>query len=223
LAQPTDKVPQPTLARLSLYLRFLRQLAQQGVKTISSARMEAHCGIIPAQIRKDLSYFGEFGKPGVGYDVQHLLTRLTEIMQLDREHRVVIVGAGNLGSALAGYSAFVNSPFRIVAIFDNNFSKIGRMLWNHEIFDVQRLPEINQHLRADVGIIAVPAEAAQEVADLLVKSDIRGLLNFAPAFVNCPPNVAVRMVDLTQELEILAYHLNRVRAADADNRPRTGE
>lgn len=223
MAHPTEKVPQPTLARLSLYLRCLRQLAQQGVKTISSARMEAHCGIIPAQIRKDLSYFGEFGRPGIGYDVQHLLTRLTEIMQLDREHRVVIVGAGNLGSALAGYSGFVNSPFRIVAIFDNNFNKIGRMLWNHEIFDVQRLPEINQHMRANVGIIAVSAEAAQEVADLLVKSGIRGILNFAPAFVNGPPNVAVRMVDLTQELEILAFHVNRVGLADAGSQSRTDE
>jgi len=210
LAPLSGKIPEPTLSRLSLYLRSLRQLAKEGVKTISSAKMEAHCGIVPAQIRKDLSYFGEFGKPGTGYNVQHLLARLTEVMQLDREHRVAIVGAGNLGAALAGYGGFAHSPFRIVGIFDNNFNKIGRMLWNHEILDVQRLSEMNQHMRANVGIIAVPADAAQEVAGLLVEAGIRVILNFAPTLINIPPDVAVRNVDLTRELEVLCYYMNRL-------------
>jgi redox-sensing transcriptional repressor len=210
LAPPSGKVPEPTLSRLSLYLRCLRQLAKEGVKTISSAQMEAHCGIIPAQIRKDLSYFGEFGKPGTGYNVQHLLGRLTEIMQLDREQRVAIVGAGNLGSALAGYAGFAHSPFRIVGIFDNNLSKIGRMLWSFEILDVQRLADMNQHMRADLGIIAVPAEAAQEVADRLVEAGIRAILNFAPARLEVPSDAVVRNVDLSRELEVLCYHIARV-------------
>jgi len=207
LAPTSGKVPDPTLWRLSLYLRCLRQLTREGVKTISSAKMEAHCGILPTQIRRDLSYFGEFGKPGTGYDAQHLLDRLTEIMQLHRRHPAVIVGAGNLGSALAGYSGFGPSPFDIVAIFDNNFNKIGRMLWDLEILDVNRLPEINEELNAEIAIIAVPAEAAQEVADVVVKAGVRGILNFAPALINVPADVALRNVDFTRELEVLCYHL----------------
>jgi len=209
LAPTSGKVPEATLWRLSLYLRCLRQLAKEGVTTISSAKMEAHCGIVPPQIRKDLSYFGEFGKPGTGYDVQHLLERLTETMQLDRKHPTVIVGAGNLGSALAGYSGFGPSPFDIVAIFDNNFNKIGRMLWDLEILDVNHLPEINRELKAEIGIIAVPAESAQQVMDILVKAGVRGVLNFAPALIDVSADVALRNVDLTRELEVLSYHLNR--------------
>ncbi len=221
LPQPPERIPQPTLTRLSLYLRCLRELASQGVKTISSAKLEARCGIVSAQIRKDLSYFGEFGKPGFGYDVQHLLARLTEIMQLDREHRVIIIGAGNLGSALVGYAGFRQSPFRIVGIFDNNPNKIGRRLWDLEILDVDRLPEMNRALRADLGVITVPAPAAQEAAELLAASGVRGILNFAPALVKvctspewfwelveAPSGVALRNVDLTRELEVLCYHLD---------------
>ncbi|MCJ7821534.1 MAG: redox-sensing transcriptional repressor Rex [Armatimonadetes bacterium] len=212
MASPSIKVPEPTLSRLSLYIRCLRQLAKDGVKTTSSAQMEAHCGIVPAQIRKDLSHFGEFGKPGTGYNVQHLLGRLTEIMQLDRERRIAIVGAGNLGAALAGYAGFAHSPFRIVGIFDNNLNKIGRMLWSFEILDIQRLADINQHMHADLGIIAVPAEAAQEVADRLVEAGIRAILNFAPALIDAPAGAAVRNVDLTREIEVLCYHVPRVSA-----------
>ena len=219
MASEPVKVPEPTLARLSRYLRCLRQLASEGVKTVSSAQMEQKLGVLSAQIRKDLSYFGEFGKAGIGYDVQHLLDRLTEIMQLDREQRAVIVGAGNLGSALAGYTGFSRSPFRIVGIFDNNFSKIGRMIWNLEILDVDRLPEMNQELDANIAIICVPADAAQEVADLLVKARIRAILNFAPAQVSTPPHVTVRNVDFLRELEILSYHIDRVPPAQDDCEP----
>jgi redox-sensing transcriptional repressor len=207
------RVPEPTLARLSRYLRCLRGLAEQGIKTVSSAQMEAKLGVLSAQIRKDLSYFGEFGKPGIGYEVQHLLDRLTEIMQLDREQRAVIVGAGNLGSALVGYSGFASSAFRIVGIFDSNFSKIGRMLWDLEIQDAERLPEINRELQASIGIIAVPAAAAQHVADLLIASGICAILNFAPIHLNVPDHVTARNVDFLRELEILSYHLDRPRAS----------
>ncbi|MBN1461495.1 MAG: redox-sensing transcriptional repressor Rex [Armatimonadetes bacterium] len=203
-----NKVPEPTLSRLSLYLRCLRRLVKEGVGTISSAEMERRCGISAVQIRKDLSYFGEFGRPGIGYDAQHLLTRLTEIMNLDRQHRVVIVGAGNLGSALAGYSGFMLSPFQVVGIFDNNFSKIGRRLWNLEILDVHKLPEVNRELHANIGLIAVPAGAAQEAADLLIEAGIRALLNFAPRMIEVPSEVALRHVDVTRELEVLCFHLD---------------
>jgi len=213
--QSASRIPQPAVSRLSIYLRCLRSLVEQGVQTISSARMGQHCGVPHHQIRKDLSYLGEFGKPGIGYDVKHLLERLTETMQLNREHRVVIVGAGNLGAALAGYAGFQRSPFRIVGIFDNNLSKIGRRLWELEIFDIHQIEQINRHLRADIGIIAVPSDSAQEVADALVAAGIRAVLNFAPARVHVPAEIALRDVDLTRELEILAFHINRVPEAAA--------
>ena len=208
LAPAGGRVPEPTLARLSFYLRLLRQLAGEGVSTISSAQIEARLGITSAQVRKDLSHLGEFGRPGIGYDVDHLLRRLSEIMHLDREQRTVIVGAGNLGAALVGYWGFASTPFRIVGIFDNNFSKIGRMLWTLEIQDVERLPELNQTLQASIGLLTVPAEAAQEAADRLVAAGIRAILNFAPTLITVPPGVAVRHVDLTRELEILAFLLD---------------
>jgi redox-sensing transcriptional repressor len=210
VAAEYGRVPEPTLARLTRYLRCLRQLAEAGVKTVSSKQMEGKLGVLSAQIRKDLSYFGEFGKPGVGYNVQHLLARLTEVMQLDREHRAVIAGAGNLGSALAGYAGFARSPFRILGIFDNNFSKIGRMLWSLEILDIHQMPEINKTLKADIGIIAVPAEAAQEAADIMVESGIRAILNFAPAHITVPSHVAERNVDFLREMEMLSYYFDRL-------------
>ena len=210
VASEHAKAPEPTLARLSRYLRCLRQLAEAGVKTVSSKQMEEKLGVLSAQIRKDLSYFGEFGRPGIGYEVQHLLDRLTEIMQLDREHRAVIAGAGNLGSALAGYTGFGKSSFRIVGIFDNNFGKIGRMLWNLEILDINQMPEMNQTLGADIGIIAVPAEAAQQAADVMVQSGIRAILNFAPGHIVVPAHVAARNVDFLRELEILSYYFDRL-------------
>jgi redox-sensing transcriptional repressor len=210
LPESPSKVPEPSLSRLSVYLRCLRQLVKEGVRTVSSAKMGERCGVSAVQIRKDLSYFGEFGRPGVGYDVQHLLARLTEIMQLDRQHRVVIVGAGNLGSALAGYSGFVLSPFQVVGIFDNNFSKIGRRLWDLEILDVHHLPELNRELRGNIGMITVPADAAQEAADLLVKAGVRAVLNFAPTIIEVPPDVSLRNVDLTRELEVLCYYIDRL-------------
>ncbi len=208
----TGRAPEPTLSRFSLYLRCLRRLVKEGVKTISSAEMERRCGVAAVQIRKDLSYFGVFGRAGIGYEVQHLLARLTEIMHLDRQHRVVIVGAGNLGSALAGYSGFVLSPFRVVAILDNDSSKVGRRLWNLEILDANRLPDVNQELQATIGLIAVPADAAQDAANLLVRSGIRAILNFAPRSVQVPADVALRSVDMTRELEILCYYIDRLPA-----------
>ena len=216
LPESHSRAPDPTLSRLSLYLRCLRRLVKEGVGTISSAEMEIRCGIAAVQIRKDLSYFGEFGRPGIGYEGQHLLARLTEIMHLDRQHRVVIVGAGNLGSALAGYSGFVLSPFRVVGIFDNNFNKIGRQLWDLEILDVQRLPKANKELKATMGLVAVPADAAQEAADLLVKAGIRAILNFAPKIIEVPETVVLRNVDLTRELEVLCYFTD-VPPAEADD------
>lgn len=201
------EVPEPTIGRLAIYLRCLRAAMRDGVETMSSADIEAITGISSGQVRKDLSYFGEFGKPGMGYSVAPLVARLSHIMRLDREQPVLIVGAGNLGSALAGYANFVDSNFRVAAIYDNNFNKIGRKVWDLEILDVHHMPEINREMNIRLGIIATPAAAAREVADIMAQSGVKAMLNFAPMRIPAPPGTVVRHVDLTQELEILCYFL----------------
>lgn len=205
---PTGRsAPEPTIARIALYLRCLRAAKFEGAETLSSADIEARTGISSGQVRKDLSYFGEFGKPGLGYGVSHLLDRLEGIMRLDREQSVMIVGAGNLGSALTGYTGFRQSEFKLVAIYDNNFSKIGRRVWDLEILDIERMQELNAEMGVQIGIITTPEAAAQSVADRMVASGVRVILNFAPTRVTVPRDVVVRNVDLTQELQILCYYL----------------
>jgi len=202
------KVPVPTLERLATYLRFLIDLEQARVDTISSAEVERQTGINAAQFRKDLSYFGEFGKPGVGYNVLDLQSRIARILKIDREQRIILVGAGNLGSALVGYPGLKEHRFNLVAVFDNNYGKIGRPLWDLEIMDVVRIPEVNETLRARIAILAVPAPAAQNVADTLVGAGIHAILNFAPVLLRVPENVFVRNVSFLQELAVLSYHLS---------------
>jgi redox-sensing transcriptional repressor len=201
------EAPEPTIARLALYLRCLRTAQREGVQTMSSADIEGITGISSGQVRKDLSYFGEFGKPGMGYSVAPLVARLSHIMRLDREQPVLIVGAGNLGTALAGYAAFIESNFRVAAIYDNNFNKIGRKVWDLEILDVHHMPDLNREMNIRLGIIATPAGSAREVADIMAASGVKVILNFAPVRIAAPPGTVVRSVDLTQELEILCYFL----------------
>ncbi len=206
--EPNDhRVPIPTLERMATYLRLLSDLEAAEVHTISSTDIEEQTGINAAQFRKDLSYFGEFGKPGVGYRVSELHRRIARILKIHREQPMLLVGAGNLGSALVGYPGLREHKFIIAAVFDNNYAKIGRMLWDHEILDVNRLKEVNKHIRARIGIIAVPASAAQEVADRLVDAGVTAILNFAPTILRVPPHVAVRNVSFLQELAVLSYHL----------------
>jgi redox-sensing transcriptional repressor len=207
-------VPEPTIARLALYLRSLRLAQIEGLATLSSADIETRTGISSGQVRKDLSYFGEFGKPGLGYAVTPLADRIAHIMRLDRNQPVMIVGAGNLGTALAGYTGLHESGFQLVAIYDNNFSKIGRRIWDLEILDIEHMPEINATMHVEIGIITTPAPAAQMVADQMVKSGVRAILNFAPTRITAPRDVAVRNVDLTQELQILCYYLPPSAQAD---------
>src|SRR5205823_5125694 len=155
------KVPVPTLERLATYLRYLIDLELSNVETISSAEVETETGINAAQFRKDLSYFGEFGKPGVGYNVLELQGRIARILKIDQEQRVLLVGAGNLGSALVGYPGLKEHRFNLVAVFDSNFAKIGRNLWDLEIMDFAKVKEANERLKARMAIIAVPRTAAQ--------------------------------------------------------------
>lgn len=200
-------MPIPTLERLATYLRVLLDLNEGGVQTLSSQEMEHYSGISAAQFRKDLSYFGEFGKPGVGYSVSQLIECIERILHINREQPILLVGAGNLGAALVGYPNFRAHRFHIAAVFDNNFVKIGRPFGDLIIEDIARLQEVNARIGARMAIIAVPASAAQAVADQLVEAGITGILNFAPTILKVPPHVFVRNVSFLQELAVLSYHV----------------
>lgn len=200
----TRQIPDPTLPRICTYIRVLDAA---GGPNISSAVIAEAAGVNAAQVRKDLSFIGEFGQPGVGYDVAELHGALKRLMGLEREHKVVIVGAGALGSALVAYPGFERRGFRVVAMFDNNPAKIGHRLRGYPILPVADLPQEIQELGAEVALIAVPHTAAQGVADTLVEAGIAAIVNFAPVSLRVPESVAVRNVDLTQQLECLAYYL----------------
>lgn len=203
----SGKVPTPTLERLATYFTILTDLKSRRVDTISSADVEERTGINAAQFRKDLSYFGEFGRPGIGYQVDDLHARIARILKLEKTQPVLLVGAGNLGSALVGYPGLRAENFQIIAAFDNNYNKIGKQLWDLTIRDAGALVEENKTLHARIAIIAVPAAAAQEVAERLVAAGIRNILNFAPVVLRLPYDVIVRNVDFVQELAVLSFHL----------------
>ena len=204
-----QKAPGPTIERLSSYLTYLTQLEARGVEMISSSEIEVRTGINAAQFRKDLSYFGEFGRPGIGYSVRELAHRIAVILKVEKEQKVLLVGAGNLGSAIAGYPGLRAKRFNIVAVFDNNYSKIGRRLWDLDIFDMAELRKRNEELQARVAIIAVPSSAAQDVAEALVIAGVQAILNFAPATLKLPANIVVRNVDFVQKLAVLSFYLPR--------------
>ena len=203
-----SKVPLPTLERLATYLRYLNELESREMETISSAAMEEATGINAAQFRKDLSYFGEFGKPGIGYNIAELKQRIAEILKTEHEQPVILVGAGNLGSAMVGYNGLRRHNFNIVGAFDNNYNKIGRQLWDLEILDVNDLKTANESLGAKIAIVAVPAPAAQRVVDSLVEAGVKVILNFAPTAIRAPKGVVVRNVCFIQELTVLSYYLD---------------
>jgi redox-sensing transcriptional repressor len=204
---PGAKVPIPTLERLATYLRYLIDLEAAQIETISSTEVEQQTGINAAQFRKDLSYFGEFGKPGVGYNVVELQTRIARILRMDRDQQVIVLGGGNLGSALVGYRGLWEGRFHIIGVFDDSEQKIGTQIWGQEIQDVRRLREWNVKHGVKIAIIAVPASAAQAVAEEAVLAGVRALLNFAPTILKVPPRVVVRNVSFLQELAVLSYRL----------------
>jgi len=208
MQESTRKVPKPTPERLATYLAALNDLIEREVHTIASRDIEKLTGINAAQFRKDLSYFGEFGRPGIGYDVQGLRDTIARILKVKEEQPVVLVGAGNLGTALLRYPGLMLQNFRIVAVFDNNYNKIGRRIADLEIQDIANLAEANKTHRARIGIITVPAPAAQDVANRLIDSGISAILNFAPTSLKVPSGVVVRNVDFVKELAVLAFHLS---------------
>ena len=201
------KIAESTVRRLSLYLRFLEEFEAQGASTISSAALATRGGTTSAQVRKDLSFFGSFGKRGMGYAVPALKAQLREILGLDRRYRVVVVGAGKIGSALVQYQGFRDRGFDLVAIYDNDPKKIGRS-WNGlSVRDVAQLERDLKHDPADIAAVVTPADSAQAVAERLVRCGISAILNFAPAQLAVPDSVAVKTVNLVLELEALSYVL----------------
>jgi redox-sensing transcriptional repressor len=200
-------VPEAVVSRLAAYLRALDGLATGDATHISSADIGALAGVSPDQVRKDLSHFGEFGRPGIGYDLRHLRHQLAKIMRLDHVQLAVQAGAGSLGSALARYSGLSRHGFRIAAVFDIDEDRIGIRLGECTVEHLSRLPERVAELGASIGIIAVPTAAGQSVATIMEDAGIRAILNFAPVKVKVGENVKVRSVDLGRELECLAYYL----------------
>ncbi|HEX7023467.1 MAG TPA: redox-sensing transcriptional repressor Rex [Gemmatimonadales bacterium] len=201
------KIADSTVRRLSLYLRFLEEFEEQGASTVSSEALAARGGTTSAQVRKDLSFFGSFGKRGLGYLVPELKSRLRDILGLSRRYRVVVIGAGKIGSALVQYGGFKDRGFDLVAIYDNDPRKIG-MEWNGlRVRDVGELESDLSREHADMAAVVTPADAAQGVADRLVRCGITAILNFAPVQLHVPDAVAVKTVNLVLELEALSYVL----------------
>jgi redox-sensing transcriptional repressor len=203
-----EVISELTTGRLSVYLRCLTFLESQGQKTVSSQEMADRFHLNSAQIRKDLACFGEFGTRGVGYDVTRLRNNLVETLGIDRTRNVIIIGAGNLGLALADYTGFNTNGFHLVAILDNDPSKVGRESRSGiPILAWERLAEIVRRNRVHIGVVAVPAEFAQSVHDSLAEAGIHAILNFAPTQIKLRPDVKVRSVDLRINLESLSFHL----------------
>jgi redox-sensing transcriptional repressor len=203
----SEEVSPLTLNRLSFYLRCLRHLQEQGVKRVSSQEMARRYHLSATQIRKDLAQFGEFGIRGVGYEVDELAAHLNELLGLDRQHAMLIVGMGNLGSALAQYLGFNYGSFHVVAGVDRDPAKVGRDMGGFVIRSTDELELVVQESGAEIGVLAVPAEAAQENYDRLAEAGIKAVLNFAPVRVKRRPGVPLKNVDLRINLEELAFFL----------------
>ncbi|MBX6371912.1 MAG: redox-sensing transcriptional repressor Rex [Acidothermus sp.] len=205
----TDGIPEASIARLPVYLRALQSLADQGVTTVSSHQLAIAAGVNPAKLRKDLSHLGSYGTRGVGYEVDYLIYQISRELGLTQDWAVAIVGVGNLGRALANYGGFASRGFQIACLFDADPRQIGTRVGRHVVHDIADLERIVVEKRVAIGVIATPAAAAQQVCDRLVAAGIRSILNFAPTVLSVPPTVEVRKVDLSTELQILAFHAQR--------------
>ena len=201
------RIAESSVRRLSLYLRYLEGFAARGHLTVSSEELATSGGTTSAQVRKDLSSFGSFGTRGLGYAVPELMTQLREILGVGRDWRVVIVGAGKIGAALAQYHGFRQHGFHVVGIFDANKTRVGQLLEGIKIRDTAHFERDVRTLKPHIGIMTVPAEAAQPTAHKLVKAGVRAILNFAPANLQVPDGVTVRNVNMASELEVLTYSL----------------
>ena len=202
-----DKIPDIIIGRLPVYLRALQRLADKGVLNTSSQELGEMIGISAAQIRKDISQFGEFGKQGTGYSIPFLVDRLRDILKVDRVWDVAIVGMGDMGHALARYNGFTNRGFHVVMVFDNDSTKIGQKVGEFEIFNTSLLTEKLKQQKIKIAVLTAPAAAAQEIADQLVKSGVKAILNYAPISINVPDGVYVQYIDPVTHLQRMTYYL----------------
>jgi redox-sensing transcriptional repressor len=203
--QSRPRIPEATVARLAVYLRVLGGLADTGRGTVSSGELASAAGVNPAGLRKDLSHLGPCGTRGVGYEVATLRDRIAAVLGMETAHACVLVGIGNLGSALAGYGGFGSRGFEFVGLFDASPDRVGQRIGGLAVRSVDELEDVVTATGATVGVIATPAEVAQRVADRLVRSGVRSILNFAPVTLTAPAGVDVRQVDLSVELQVLAF------------------
>ena len=203
----TKPVPDIVIGRLPIYLRALNYLLAEGQTITASKDLALRLGISSAQIRKDLSHFGEFGKQGMGYDIAHLRDQLRSILKADRVWNMALIGAGDLGHAIAHYAGWEGKGFRIICVFDNNPQKIGRNLGRFQICDIATLAERVRELEVEIAIVAVPAQAAQSVVDKLVEVGIGAILNYAPITVKVPAGVQVQYIDPVIHLQRMTYYL----------------
>jgi redox-sensing transcriptional repressor len=202
-------IPEATIARLPVYLRALYALADRGIVTVSSEELATAAGVNSAKLRKDLSHLGSYGTRGVGYDVEYLIYQVSRELGLTQDWPVVIVGAGNLGRALANYGGFASRGFRIAALLDADPDVIGSMISRHRVRSADEIEAVVARHKVSIGVIATPAAAAPGVCERLVAAGVTSILNFAPVVLNVPSGVDVRKVDLSIELQILAFHAQR--------------
>ena len=203
----TLKIPEATIIRLSVYSRHLTDVDRKGIITTSSGEIADGVGVSPAQVRKDLAYFGEFGTRGVGYNVKDLRQHILRILGLSVNWSVTLVGLGNLGLALSSYKGFRERGFVITSIFDADPKKVGTKIGNIEVLPIDQLESVVKLNRTQIGIVAVPAAAAQEIVDQLISAGVEAILNFAPVVLNVPPEIELRNVDLAVNLEVLTFNV----------------
>ncbi len=201
------RIADSTVRRLSAYLRYLEDFEGRGLSTISSDELARRCGTTSAQVRKDLSFFGSFGKRGLGYSVPELAGRLREILGLGRHWKVIIIGAGKIGAALAQYRGFRQRGFKILAAYDSSADKVGKPLEGIPVRDISHLERDAHKEPPDIAVLAVPSENAQAVVDRLVRAGIKAILNFAPTQLQVPADVTVKTVNMAMELESLSFAL----------------
>lgn len=204
----TPKISEAVVRRLPVYLRYLQHLVDMNIRTVSSYELGQKLDMNPAQIRKDLAYFGEFGRKGIGYEAAYLIEKIKGILKLDRSLNVALVGAGHLGIALSNYNRYTKENMSIIAIFDADPKKIGLSVGNMPIRHIDELDRIVKEMDIRIGMITVPATAAQQVADRLVEAGVTGILNFAPVSLRVPGDVQIRNSDVTTELQALAYYID---------------
>jgi len=202
-----NKIPDIIIGRLPIYLRALQRMDDKGIQTTSSQELGERVGISAAQIRKDISQFGEFGKQGTGYRISFLIDKLREILKIDRIWDVAVVGAGDMGHALARYPGFGNRGFRITMVFDNDPSKVGQQIGEFVVEDTANMVEKISKAGVQVAMLTVPAAAARDVTEMLVKAGVKAILNYAPISLTVPEGVRVQHIDPATHLQRMTYYL----------------